>query len=273
MQKLPIIADIKDLGKIVESFSDFYTNLKQLRANRAHLISPGDEAYVRLATKGKENIGKPYGTWTSAGFEYIKNELPILNLKSRLLNYELAKQAVGANRNNKYFNTNSTVEYEKSLKQAEKDNNKDLKDRNIIILPSRDQFTISDKQNWEVLETILKDQAKPYFEFNGPITVYPIDKNIVDKQNGTILTQLWFGDLDYGSGFDGVSRGLLNDGGARGVKKESGKATSRKILPYTQKELDKNLRIIEKIKEGKINLSNLKSEVEEVAKFLKSLKQ
>ena len=193
------LAYIKNL-EVRQSEGDF---LKCLNESARNIITPRDEAYVRLQTRDRENIGRRYGTWTSAGFEYVREQLPILRLESRLLDLELARQAVEANKRGKYFHTSNTDEYEDSLKQAKKDKNKKPSERKVIILPSRDDFTIKEKENWEVLETILKDQAKPYFELNGPIPLYFVDEETVDSQNGTLLTQLWFRYLVNRSGFDG----------------------------------------------------------------------
>ena len=215
--QLSVIAEVEGLGKIVQANADLYTELKQLREAGARLISPRDEAYARLQTRKKENIGKNYGTRTSAGFEYIKKENPIFRLSSRLNNQGLAKLAVEANRQENYFHTNSTKEYEDSLKQAEKDKDKDPTKRNVIILPLRTNFTMSDKENWEIYQAILKDQARPYFELNGPITIYPVSFKKVDSQDGTILTNLWFLSLDVGSDFVGDDWNLNDgDGAARG---------------------------------------------------------
>ena len=192
------LAYIKNL-EVRQSEGDF---LKCLNESARNIITPRDEAYVRLQTRDRENIGRRYGTWTSAGFEYVREQLPILRLESRLLDLELARQAVEANKRGKYFHTSNTDEYEDSLKQAKKDKNKKPSERKVIILPSRGNFKISEKENWEVLEALLKDQARPYFELNGPITVYPVDKKDVDSQNGTLLTQLCFRHFDIRSGFD-----------------------------------------------------------------------
>lgn len=261
------LANIKGLGKIVQENKDFYSNLLELKEAKAELITPRDEAYARVQTKGKEDIGKYYGTWTTAGLEYAKKELPILRLESRLLDLELAKQAVEANRNDNYFSTGSTKEYEESLKQAEKDKNKEPIERKVIILPSRDNFTIDDTQNWEVLEAVLKDQAKPYFELNGPLIVYLINKDTVDRQKRTLLTQMVFLSFDLRSDFYGHYRDLVNDSGARGVRKESAEGTSQKVLPYTKKELEKYLNIVQDVRKGKLPNSKL----EEVLDFFKEL--
>ncbi len=265
MEKLQIIANVKGLGRIVEANTDFYTELQQLKNTGAVLISPRNEAYARLHTQGKENIGKSYGTRTSGGFEYAKEQLPIFRVKSRLTNPELAKFAVEANRSGNYFNTDSTKEYENSLKQAEQDKNKEPFKRNVIILPSKSKFTMSDKQNWEIYQAILKDQAKPYFELNGPIDIYPVDEKIVNAQDGTILTHLWFRNLVNWSDFCGYHRYLDDDLRARGVLKGSGGATSPKILrpPYTQRQITTELN----------RFSRLEKEMRRSRQFIESLKQ
>jgi len=265
MEKLSIIANVEGLGRIVEANTDFYTELQQLKNSGAVLITPRNEAYARLHTQGKEKIGKSYGIRTTGGFEYAKEKLPIFRVKSRLTNPKLAKLAVEANRAGNYFHTDSTREYENSLKQAERDKNKEPEKRNVIILPSRIKFTMSDKQNWEICQAILKDQAKPYFELNGPIDVYPVDEKMVNAQDGTILTALWFRGLVVGSGFGGDYWGLGDGDGARGVLRGSGEATSPKILslPYTQRQITTELN----------RFSRLESEIKKSIQFLESLKQ
>ena len=214
------IANVKGLGKIVKVCSNLYNELQELKQARAGLISPRDEAYARIQTKGKENIGKSYGTWTSAGLEYMKREFPLLNLQSRLLNPQLAKAAVEVNRAERYFSTNDTKAYETSFKQAEKDKNKKPSERKVIILPSRNNFEMAPKKNWETAQGLLQDQAEEYFELNNefPMAMYLVEPEIVDKQKGTMLIQLWFRNLDNRSGFDGYNRGLDGDCRARGVR-------------------------------------------------------
>lgn len=262
------LADVKGLGRVVEAFGDFYSDLQQIQEAKAGLISPRDETYARLMTKEKENIGKEYGTWTCAGFEYAKGQSPIFRLNSRLTEPEKAKLLVKVNRQGKYFHTESTREYEESLRQAEEDKDKEPVERNVIVLPSRDNFIMSDKENWEIYQAILKEQAKPYFELNGPIPFYLVDKDVVDSQNGTILTPLWFSSLDYRSGFNGNYTFLVNlNFRARGVLR-SAEGTA-KILPYSQKQVGKYLKLVLGVRNGNMPASKL----EEVAEFLESLKR
>jgi len=270
--QLPVIAKVDKLGKIVEVCSDFYVELQQLKDSGARLISPRDEAYARLHTRGKENIGQVYGTRTISGFEYAKGRLPIFRVNSRLNDPKLAKLAVEANKARNYFHTESTKEYEESLKQAEKEKSKEPKKRNIMVLPSRDAFTISDKENWDIFEMIFKDQAKPYFEYNGPITVYPIHKGTVDEQDGTILNVLWFRSYEGASLLYGFSRNINHDDRARGVFVEDIENThgkSKSLSYYQQKQIDKYLQLVQKIKDGKASVSKL----EKVEIFLADLKK
>ena len=195
---------VEGLGQVMQSEGDFYALLQDLKG---HLMTPREEAYARLATKDSTHIGQTKGIWTTAGFEYARGMMPILNLRSRLLNRTLAKRAIKANSAGRYFSTETTKEYEESAKEAE--GSLDPVDRTVIVLPSRTQFTLSDKENWDIMQAILKDQAKPYFEFNGPIEVYPVLAGDVDSQGGTLLTQLWVGGLDIRrSYFIGDGRGF-----------------------------------------------------------------
>lgn len=266
--QLPVIANIKGLGDIVEVVSDYYTELQQLRDSDAMLISPRDEAYVRLYTRKKEKIGTVYGTRTTAGFEYVRGQFPIFRVYSRLNDLKLAKLAVNANKRRVYFHTKSTKDYEESLKEAEQDKNKEPKKRNVIILPSRDSFIITKKRNWEIYESILKDQAESYFKYNGPITVYPIEKSTVDAQNGTILNVLWFRSFEGGSILYGFSRNLNHDDRARGILRESSENIRNKKTNPTQKQIDQYLELVQKIKTGKISLSKLRKVID----FLEGLR-
>lgn len=234
------IANVKELGEIVETYSDFYSELKELKQNKAEIITSRNEADARISTYGNENIGKEYGTWIAYGNEYIKGKLPILRANSRLLNLGLVKKAVEANRKGNYFSTNNNEFYEKSLKEANSEKNKDYAERNIILLPSKDNFTISQKENWNVAQFIFRDKAEEYFRFIrdkyniDEITFYTVDKDVVDNQKGTLLTQLWLsGLLVLRSGLNGCLMGLDYDcSRAHGVRKISAEgASSQKILP------------------------------------------
>ena len=265
MENLRVLARVEDLGEIVESYGNFFKQLKQLKQNGVRLITPRDEAFARLSTKGNEDIGKTYGTRTSAGFEYAPEKLPILRLESRLNDLKLAKLAVEANRADHYLSTGSTKEYEESLRQAEQDKNKSPAERSVIVLPSRDKFTITDKEHWEVLKTILKDQAEQYFNLNGPITVYPIPKDVVDAQNGTILNYMWFSNLDNRSDFNGNSGDLNIDSRARGIVQMSGRPSLIENIYSQIYQIDNLFLAYKKARKGKSkkkkNIKNFSQEI------------
>ena len=129
----------------------------------------------------------------------------------------MAQLLVEANAARTYYHTDTTAEYEESACQARMDLSKPPAERSVVILPSRDPFVISDKKHWDIYEAVLKDQARRYFEYNGPIPVYPICKEEVDSQDGTIFTVLWFRSAEGVSILYGYSRNLNHDDRARGV--------------------------------------------------------
>ncbi|MBU0957998.1 MAG: hypothetical protein KKF56_04285 [Nanoarchaeota archaeon] len=268
------LATVKGLGIVKQAEGDFYEVLQEL--GRIHLVRTRDEAYARLQTRGAKKIGQSQGTWTRTGFEYAKGQLPIIRVtNSRLLNKQLAKRAVQANANGQYFHTASTAEYEQSLEKAEADKDKDPAKRRVIILPSRDNFTMDSGDN-EVLQAVLQDRAKPYFEMNGPMTAYLVDKNTVDSQDGTLMTQLWFGSSDGRSDLGGDCRDL-GYVRARGVFKSaegaSTQKSSRQKPPYTQRQLNAQLKRLDRLSKGQVKVSDLESEFDELAKFFQLLKQ
>jgi hypothetical protein len=231
------IGNVKGVGRVVEAQGNFYDVLRAFDRDGAKLITERQEAIARMKTADAEAIGRSYGTWTTAGFEYAPKQMPLMRIRSRLLNPELAKQAVEANSRGEYFSTESTREYEQSLKQAEKDKDKEPSKRTVMAMPLRDSFDIT-RKNLDILEFALrnKDLAKGYFEFNGavPMKVYLIDKNTVDTQDGTILTQAWFSSLDYRSNLNGNCRDLSSDYRVRGVS-VTGEASRAEISRTSRK--------------------------------------
>lgn len=212
------LAYVKGLGYVNESVENF---LKVLEDSKGNIINPRDETYARLHTKRKENIGFHIGTWTSVGFEYVKDQSPIVRLQSRLLNKDLAQQTVETNLDGHYFSIGSLHEYQKLQREAEIEMEKEPVDWNIFVLPSRDNFTMSNGKHWNILQAFLKDQAQPYFELNGPIAVKLVNKEYVDTQIKNIITQLWFGSLLGGSIFYGCDKNLNLNWGARWVDKKN----------------------------------------------------
>ncbi len=228
MVELISITKVYGLGKVFELNGNFYETLRQFNEYGARLISPRDDAYARLQTRGKENIGLEAGTGTrtSAGFEYITGRPVLLTLESKLMNLELAKEATERSRLGDYFYTDSTKEYEESFEQAEKDKSKPPIERSVIILPEKRQFRISKRVNWEIYQAIFKDQAEPYFELNGPITIALFDtkspfSRIHSQLTGTLLTNLDFLVKHSICGFNPLM--LAHESRTRGVRLLKGK--------------------------------------------------
>ena len=217
------IIQVEGLGEIVEVSGNYSDSLSRLASQGAKLISPRDEAYARIRAGPKlKDIGKLDGTLTSAGFEYAEGELPLLNLDSRLLSPELARLAVEANRQERLFSTDSTREYEESFEIAKEDEGKNPQERRVMVMPSKKTFGITQRENYEVLQFLLKDQADEYFRLNGliQITTYLIDERNVPKK-GTALIQLLFSSFDYRSDLDGNNRSLHYNGRLRGVRSQN----------------------------------------------------
>jgi hypothetical protein len=203
------LADIEGFGRVVELEADFYTELERAKRMGTLPITPRDEASVRLKTHGPNGIGRVVGTRTSAGFEEMKGEPPILRLESRLLNPELAKISLGKDERDKqrvYLPTGSVAEYEESFKQAKADLEKPPRERNVILFPSRNRIYLDKEENWDIYESIFKDQAESYFNLSGVICIAPLSvffPREFDSQNGTVLTQVWMRDIGGGSGLYG----------------------------------------------------------------------
>ena len=275
MAKITSLANVRGTGEVVEANTDFYNGLLALKEAGAHLITPRNEMRARMVTDGKENIGKGCGTWTAAGFEYAKRSDVLLRLNSRLINPRLAEKVVEANRQRSYFSSTDTRFYDKTAEQAEQDKNKAPEERKILILPSRTTFQITPQNNMEVLNFLLRSSelAKQYFEFNGstPITTYLVNNDVVNSQDGTLMTQLWLCGRggDDRSGLDGLSRDLDDSGRVHGVREsgQTGEASLQKVLPYTLREVEKYVKIVQGVRGGKLPASRL----EQVATFLGKL--
>lgn len=269
------IAYVQGLGQVVQSDGNLSTNVQELK-RKGGLISPRDEAYARIHTSKKEQIGKSEGTRISALVYCIEGDMPVIEVKPKIITPELADLLVKARSKSKYYSSGTTKEYDSARKRAEKQIQKGFAPEMItaMICPSRDNFSMSLTENPAFLKFLIEDAAADYIQLNkGPITFYPIGKKIVDGEQpelltclgGTIQNYLWFGSLDDRSGLDGGSRDASYYGyGARGVINRSAEGASQKIVrSYTTRDVDKELR----------RISKLEAELEKSRKFLESLKR
>lgn len=249
-------------GRILRVDAPFDEALQTLRqAGCRYPISAEQLAKARME-KGKEHSLSTNGSYTRHGFIYLKGENPLIALNSPLLDLRLAKQATQANREGKYFSTENEEVYEKFSKIAKEDANKEPEKRRVLISPSQQNFVISASDNADVLKGVFRSSAIPYTDFLGyPIQTYLVDKNTVNQQKGTLLTQMWLLRLSDGgrSGLVGSGRDFVYDVRVRGVSK-TGEASSQKVLPYTkgdvklaEKELENLAKILQPEQLEKLN--------------------
>ncbi len=218
-------------------------------------ITSEELAYARTYhPEGKQSVLMTRGSYTRAGFAYMKGENPIRAPDSPLLNMSLAKQATQANRNNQYFATKNEKRYEQLAKLAKEDKSKEPEKRRAIVLPSRSNFQISSTKNPEVFANIFGRAGQEYLDFLGfnSMTVYPVAEGVVDAQLGTILTQEWLARLGDDSDVGGL-RCLGYASPVRGVQLVTGEASSQKtkkaVLPYTTQDLRNAEREITRLSE------------------------
>ncbi|MDP2925397.1 MAG: hypothetical protein Q8N99_03430 [Nanoarchaeota archaeon] len=228
MAKAVLEAEVEGLGRILRVDAPFEEALEQLKLSEVkYPITTRDLAYSRMQ-KGKRSSLSSNGSYTREGFLYVKDNPVLVSLASPLLDLRLARKATQTNRTGYYFSIQDTQIYDRAMVQAEKDKSEEPEKRKVLILPSREDFAISRTKNFELLQGLLKDQTEKYLNFNEQnILVYSIGKDIVDKQSGTLLTQLWFSSLDYRSELVGYSRNLSDPNRMRGVRVNGAEGTQK----------------------------------------------
>jgi len=131
--------------------------------------------------------------------------------------------------------------YEEYSKKAEEEKEKEPEEREVLILPDEDFFYLSKKENWDVLSGLLKDKADDYLSSvnNRQISMSLTDREIIDNQKETILTQLWFsGNLLRGDYMGYRRRFFKMCGKYEGIKDPF----KCKEKAYTLKQISKALR-------------------------------
>jgi len=223
---------VDGVGEFPTSVGDLATNVQELRGR---LTSVSNDAYTRIVTAGKQDVGKTEGTRVSMIINYLKGEKPVL-LKQERFPIGLARKLIEANSKKRYYSTNSEKAYETAIKTAEQENKQGIepKKRTAIICPSRIDFSMSPDENKSHYEFVFGDMAYEnkenrglsYFQLNkGPITFCPIDVGTVDSINGAIQNYLWFRSLDNGSVLIGSYRNAnYCIGRARGALKRTHEA-------------------------------------------------
>ena len=193
--------------------------LKSLSSANCRPISSRELAYVRVKQKDRNCSIWNFGNYTREGFLYSKNKPVLVALNSPLLDLQLAQLAVESNRRAKYFSVDNEV-YERYREIAEDDKNKPTEEIAVLILPKRENYGIpTNRFNENELALFLfKDQAENYGNYLkkegiSAIPIMLIDKNYVDSNEKTFLTQLWISYLENWSVLDGSNRLLHLDEG------------------------------------------------------------
>ena len=276
-------AKVEGLGEIYRLNIPFDQALESLKEFGIKTPTSARElAYSRIK-EGRMSSLSSNGSYTREGFLYLKDEPILLALNSPLLDLELARQAVEANKKGNYFLSDSKI-YIEQKEIAENDKSKKPEQRSVLILPKRENYNIpiTAFNEDELTLFLFKDKAEDYGMFLrenkiNEIPVLLVDKNYVDSQEQSVLTQLWLRGLDGRSGLDGYDRGLDYSGRVRGVFEKAGEAgrtrekptLKQKIkLPYNKRQVDSISNIVLNVKEGRFPALKL----ELVLKFLEGLK-
>lgn len=215
-------AEVEGLGNIYKVNIPFDRALESLREfGIENPISLRDLAYARIKEGVNSSLSK-YRSYTREGFLYRKNEPVLLLSNSLLLNLELARQAVEENRKRNYFLTDETV-YREHREIAENDKSKEPEKRTVFVLSKREDYVIPTNMfnEDELIRFLFKDQTENYGNFLkdykiNKTFVWLIDGSYVDRQEGTILIQLW-SISDERSSLAGDSKDICYDYMVRGV--------------------------------------------------------
>ena len=239
-----------------------------------------------IASTGRviaEHNGTPVGpgTWNQYGWTrearvYAPQQGALLVRDSPLLDISRARAAVNANqRGERYALT--TEAFNAYQAQANKDSAKAPAKRNVMILPSRNTFTITPEQNVDVLEfSAGPKQAREYLKrLNGAginaLNFYMLNAKDVDAQKAPFVQQAWFRGLADGSDLGGCDLGLRCDYGAFGVRSSTAsearahesKGTStgdvKSERPYTPRQVRKALTLAQGVRNGGKGVNSLDS--------------
>ena len=226
----------KQKEKAEITIANWYNALKQIYERKGEVGTMAEFIRARNSAPFEDRVWQ-YGANTKAGLDYAKNN-PVLLLRenSELLNLENAERAVQLYRKDKEYSITQGI-YNSHLSKAEKESKKAPEKRSILILPGRDNFSITSQSHFDVLRFLAESpkEAEKYLERLSEkgikeIKVILRNKNYVDNQDSPFTDQLWLHRLDDRSYLSGSNRYLdgSNDG-VIGVRQVSGEASTQKI--------------------------------------------
>jgi hypothetical protein len=190
---MEITVDIRPTG--IESaiiYAPFDKALAELQKNSYKLISLLQNAELRIQ-QGKDHYVSKNGNWVKEGVLYIPRERNKLVKVSPIL--ESATEATQIHRNNKEFYP-TREQIEQSLTDSV-----DFPEKTIEIPTNR-----FDSEVLTIYSFGGEKKAKAYGKFLNDVgikemPIHAVDKDYVNEQSQPFARQLWFGYLDYRSGF------------------------------------------------------------------------
>ncbi len=192
----------KNLELVVGNWHNALKKIKDRRGKVARMSE-----FIKIINnkefEDEDNINI-YGAYSTAGLDYAQN-CPVLLLRknSKLLQLENAEKAVQLGRDNKEYSITQEV-YNAHLRIAEKSAKKAPEERNILILPKREDFNITLPDYFDILRFLAEspEEAEKYFERFLKKGIDYIGFNLkkedyVDKRESPFTDQLW---LDWRKG-------------------------------------------------------------------------
>lgn len=263
MTKTENLGYVKGLGQVYRSYANFAQQLKAFNSIGIKApVSVREASYIRLHSDNAE------GTRTCHAPICAKDSPTIVARMSPLIkDLEMAETAVNAHRNGQYpvFDNDKSI-YAKYEKTAVADKNKSPEKRRAIVLPERGDYRIH-KDSDEAMffwQGVRKDYFNKFVSGDS-VPCLQISTENIDSANGTIINYVWFSRPLDESGLLFWGRDLGSSSGALGVFRKSAEGTSQKILPYTQREQEQYLKILDGVMNGKLGTSKL----EKIVQFFK----
>ncbi|MEN9626041.1 MAG: hypothetical protein RL557_369 [archaeon] len=279
MVEVTFLETVKGLGDVYIARAPFDKQFPALQEKGIpHFISVRDDSYLRLQGNYQS------GTRTCHAPICAKDSSVIVaRISPAFENLEMARQMVNAHKILQYPVFSGRKIYGQWEKIAKKEKNKRPEERTAHVLSERGDYALH--KDSDDAKFFFQDQRKRYFKekvSSDSIQVYQIDPQVVDAQKGTIVNYTWFGSVGYGSDLGFRGRGLDCDIEALGVLTPKASAVLKPAklvrknfspeemkVPYTQKEITKQLEVAREVRKG--NLPN--SKLEELVTFLESLTQ
>lgn len=266
---------IKGLGRAGFATAPFDRVLAELKRQKGRIGTLRDFAYARIKT-GYDNALSRKGAYVGETFVYSPDFKAVLVRRELSPIIKDAKTATDCHRNRREF----YIDSKPFLETAEEDKKLSPEKRRAIIISSEKHFTIPTKDFGNREETLwaFQDQAQPYGDYlRGfdieEMLVYMVNSNVEKPFARPAWLHMRGFDFGYGSGLSDYYRDLYYDCEVFGVREASanskGANDARKILPYSQREVDKYLGLVREIRAGNVPASKL----EKVAKFLSKLKK